>query len=79
MKKEKVIVYIGDFKLVGYFHLNKPGARISDHLNQSAVQFIPLTEVVFYNKEGQKIKEEQFVCINKDKILILEGREEPDE
>lgn len=79
MRREKVVVYIDDMRLVGFVHLVRAGSRVSDHLNQTTTRFIPLTEVTFYNKEGQRIKEEKFVCLNKDLITIVEEKGEADE
>jgi hypothetical protein len=75
MIKEKVVLYLERFKIVGYFHL-KEGFRITDYLNQVQEKYIPLTEVVIYNNEGEFLRKENFICVNKEKILLAMRGEE---
>jgi hypothetical protein len=52
----------------------KEGFRVSDYLNQSQEKYIPLTDVEIYNRDNNLIKKENFICVNKDRILLaIEG------
>jgi hypothetical protein len=75
MVKEKVVLYLEEFKIVGYLHL-KEGFRITGYLNQVQEKYIPLTEVVVYDKEGKILRKENFISVNKEKIILATRGEE---
>ena len=69
MIKKRALFYVGNLKIVGNAYVAE-GFRITDHLNRGDIRFIPLTEVVVLNERGKIIQKEDFVCINKDHILM---------
>jgi hypothetical protein len=67
---EKVVVITNQYKIVGFIYAH-PGTRVLDMLNGPG-EFIPLTNVVLYNLEGDKeLDRPAFVAVPKRAINML--------
>ena len=70
MNKERVAVYMDGMEIVGNIFFQSPGQRMTDLLNEGNDRFLPMTDVKIFDKNGQLHNEDEFICVNKDLILL---------
>jgi hypothetical protein len=73
---QRVEVWTGTFRLVGYIYLPQVvgggTARLSTVLNDPSRQFIPLTRVAVYRRgDDQAVAQQEFLLVNRDSIEVL--------
>jgi len=77
-EKIRVMIYTLTYRIEGYLHII-PESRLTDMLNVKAKDFIPLTEVKFYDqRENIVLHEVRYTAVNRDAIIAvspLEGEE----
>lgn len=71
MKKEKLTLYFENFHISGSVQFARESDRVTDYFNLFAHKFVPLTDVTVFDVSGKEIGKEPFVCINKDKIIMI--------
>ena len=71
-----IVVFTDVFMIEGTAHFI-PRARLSDFMNRTDINFVPLTAAVVYNREdGAKVFESDFLCLNKSDITILSPKQD---
>ena len=71
MKTDIVRLYVDGFELVGKLHYKKSGHRLTDLLNDMSERFLALTEVRMFDPHKNEVSQEDFICINKSKVLMV--------
>ncbi len=74
-EKVPVIIYMKDFKIEGNLHI-PPGGRLTDFINISNKQFIPVTDAVIYNPKSESLYNVGLMQVNKNFIQALFPKEE---
>jgi len=73
--KIRIVISIPGFKIEGEAHIMN-GIRFSDFLNETKVNFVPLTNVEVYDWKGEFLYKTKFLAINKEKIAWTTYKEE---
>jgi len=70
-----VLVLTSAYRIEGTVHLLRK-SRLSDLMNRNDFVFLPLTEVVIYDRTtGEIVLESRFICINKTDITVVTPKE----
>jgi len=80
IKKDRmeIIALTDHFRIEGVAHFI-PQARVSDFMNRTDINFVPLTNALLYDRTtGEKIMEAKFFCLNKMDVVILIPKDETD-
>ena len=67
--KSEVIIYTIDYHLRGKISL-VPGARLTDYIVESH-QFIAVTDVEVFDRQGNLLLKTPFLDINRDHIVVI--------
>lgn len=73
--KIRIVISIPGFKIEGEAHILN-GIRFSDFLNETKVNFVPLTNVEIYDWKGEFLYKAKFLALNKEKIAWTTYKEE---
>lgn len=63
----RIIVSLSGFRVEGDAHIMN-GIRFSDFLNESKVNFVPLTNVEVFDWKGEFLYRTKFLAVNKEQI-----------
>lgn len=65
--KVRILISIPGYRIEGDAHIMN-GIRFSDFLNESKVDFVPMTNVDIFDWKGEFLYKAKFLAINKEKI-----------
>ena len=71
----KAVIYTRQFKVSGVIHL-LPEERMTDYLGDQETIFVPITEAVVENLQGEMVAQTPFLCLNKNEVTLLIPEEE---
>jgi len=70
-----VLVLTARYRIEGTVHLLRK-SRLSDLMNRTDFNFLPLTDVVMYDcATGETVLESRFLCLNKSDITVVTPKE----